>query len=112
MKHFHRNVLLLITSVLVVVQAILGNIVANQLQDALGTWASYVLPTFLLITLVLLGYTLWQDDQSHSNATHDLNDQRHGAFVSGSTTYGPVIGDSSGSVSVSYTFNDSDLPQL
>lgn len=53
MKHLRRNILLLIDGMLLVAQAILGNIVANQLQDTLGIWSSYVLPAFLLITLEL-----------------------------------------------------------
>lgn len=101
MKHLRRNILLLIIGMLLVAQAILGNIVANQLQDALGIWTSYVLPIFLFITVVLLGYSFWHDRQSQQ----DITDQQHDAFVSGGTIYSPITGDSSGSVNVSYTIN-------
>ena len=51
-------IVLVIISVLIAVQAVLGNMVAEQLKDWLGPWADYVLPAFLTITGILIGFTV------------------------------------------------------
>lgn len=51
---FSSKIALVVLSLIGVIQALLSNIVANQLQEWIGPWTSYVLPIFVLITIGLL----------------------------------------------------------
>lgn len=69
-----RIIVLILVGVLIAVQGLLSDVLANQLQDRLGPWASYVLPIFLLITAGLIGFTV--RDQLTKVAT-----ESHGASI-------------------------------
>lgn len=69
MKPSRSTILVLIlVGVLTAFQALLGEIVATRLETWLGPWADYVLPTFLVITGILIGYTV-RDQLSRSEDT-------------------------------------------
>jgi hypothetical protein len=77
-----RRIILAINSLLVTVNAVFSNIVANTLQEALGTYWQWVVVPFVLITIVLLAFELREQQQKHpERRTDDLASRNRHAMI-------------------------------
>jgi DNA polymerase III delta prime subunit len=72
-----RRIILAINSLLVTVNAVFGNIVANVLQAALGEHWKWVVVPFVIITIILLALELREDLQNQSDRRLDDLESRN-----------------------------------
>src|SRR4029453_13730672 len=77
-----RRIVIVIIGILVVVNAVLGNIVANLLQESLGNYWRWVVVPFVIITFALLVFELREQQQKYTERnTDDLESRNRRAMI-------------------------------
>lgn len=76
------RLVIVIFGILVVVNAVLGNIVANLLQESLGDYWRWIVVPFVIITVALLVFELREQQQKQAERhTDDLTSRNRRAMI-------------------------------